>query len=119
NETNPASSKSASLSPVSEILTPRAGPSYVPQIAKPSTSDVITLRSPLNSFTSSFASPFGVMPHAGLNGELAAPSSYVGIHLSAGPGGYGRSPLVAFESHPHLRGSPLSASLPAVSGSKP
>ncbi|KAM3855755.1 LOW QUALITY PROTEIN: transducin-like enhancer protein 2 [Vipera latastei] len=119
NETNPASSKSASLSPVSEILTPRAGPSYVPQIAKPSTSDVITLRSPLNSFTSNFASPFGVMPHAGLNGELAAPSSYVGIHLSAGPGGYGRSPLVAFESHPHLRGSPLSASLQAVSGSKP
>ncbi|XP_039175235.1 transducin-like enhancer protein 2 isoform X3 [Crotalus tigris] len=118
NETNPASSKSASLSPVSEILTPRAGPSYVPQIAKPSTSDVITLRSPLNSFTSSFASPFGMMPHAGLNGELAAPSSYVGIHLSAGPGGYRQSPLVAFESHPHLRGSPLSASLPAVSGSK-
>ncbi|XP_026554258.1 transducin-like enhancer protein 4 [Pseudonaja textilis] len=119
NETHPAPCKSASLSPVSEILTPRPGPSYVPQIAKPSTTDVITLRSPLNSFTSHFGSSFGVIPHPTLNGELAAPSSYISIHLSAGPGIYGRSPLVAFESHPHLRGSPPSASLPAISGSKP
>ncbi|XP_070800553.1 transducin-like enhancer protein 2 isoform X1 [Pituophis catenifer annectens] len=119
NETNPAPCKSASLSPVSEILTPRPGSSYVPQIAKPSTTDVITLRSPMNSFTSHFGSSFGVMPHATLNGELSAPSSYISIHLSAGPGGYGRSPLVAFESHPHLRGSPPSASLPAISSSKP
>ncbi|XP_063145408.1 transducin-like enhancer protein 2 [Candoia aspera] len=119
NETSTATCKSASLSPVSEMLTPRPGPSCAPQIPKPSTTDIITLRSPLNSFTSSFAASFGVMPHAALNGELAAPSSYVSIHLSPGPGVYGRSPMVAFESHPHLCGSAISASLPAVSSSKP
>ncbi|XP_070591899.1 transducin-like enhancer protein 2 [Erythrolamprus reginae] len=116
NETNPVPCKSTSLSPVSEILTPRPGPSYVPQIA---TTDVITLRSPLNSFAGHFASSFEAMPHAALNNELAVPSSYISIHLSAGPAGYGRSPLVAFESHPHLRASTPSASLPAIPGSKP
>ncbi|KAH0625826.1 hypothetical protein JD844_034113 [Phrynosoma platyrhinos] len=79
------------------------------------------LRSPL-SMTGSFASSFGIVPHTALNGDLSAPSSYVSIHLSPQIGGtvmYGRSPVVAFESHPHLRGSAISASLPAVPGSKP
>ncbi|XP_063003085.1 TLE family member 5 isoform X2 [Elgaria multicarinata webbii] len=125
NDASSATCKVPSVSPPHESLTPGPGPSCASQIqqiaSKSSTTDTITLRSPL-SRTTSFASSFGVMPHAALNGELAAPSSYVSIHLSPQISGavmYGRSPVVAFESHPHLRGSAISASLPAVPGSKP
>ncbi|XP_053157832.1 transducin-like enhancer protein 2 isoform X5 [Hemicordylus capensis] len=113
------------LSPPHESLTPGPGPSCASQIrqiaSKSSTTDSITLRSPL-SVASSYASSFGIVPHAALNGELAVPSSFVSIHLSPQISGavmYGRSPVVAFESHPHLRGSAISSSLPAVPGSKP
>ncbi|KAJ6655165.1 hypothetical protein lerEdw1_005643 [Lerista edwardsae] len=116
--------KPASLSPPPhESLTPGPGPSCTSQVrqipSKPPTTDAITLRSPL-SVTSSYTSSFGIVPHAALNGELAASSSYVSIHLSPQISGavvYGRSPMMAFESH--LRGSSISSSLPAVPGSKP
>lgn len=55
------------------------------------------LRSPLSA-TSSYTSSFGIVPHAALNGELAASSSYVSIHLSPQISGavvYGRSPMVS------------------------
>ncbi|XP_042333790.1 transducin-like enhancer protein 2 isoform X2 [Sceloporus undulatus] len=124
-DANSAICKPANLSPPPESLTPGPGPSctsQIQQIAKTSTTEAIrALRSPL-SMTGSFASSFGIVPHTALNGDLSAPSSYVSIHLSPQIGGtvmYGRSPVVAFESHPHLRGSAISASLPAVPGSKP
>uniref|UniRef100_A0A6J0TS10 Transducin-like enhancer protein 2 isoform X1 n=1 Tax=Pogona vitticeps TaxID=103695 RepID=A0A6J0TS10_9SAUR len=125
NDASAAVCKPASLSPPHGSLTPGPGPSCTHQIqqitSKPTTTDTITLRSPL-SLTSSYASSFGLVPHAALNGELPTPSSYVSIHLSPQIGGtvmYGRSPVVAFETHPHLRGSAVSASLPPVPGGKP
>ncbi|XP_028569950.2 transducin-like enhancer protein 2 isoform X1 [Podarcis muralis] len=125
NDDNPAPCKSASLSPPHDSLTPGLGPSCAPQLqqvsSKPSTTDAITLRSPL-SMASSYASSFGLMPQATLNGDLTAPRSYVSIHLSPQISGtvlYGRSPMVAFESHPHLRASTASASLSSVPGGKP
>ncbi|XP_066492735.1 transducin-like enhancer protein 2 isoform X2 [Tiliqua scincoides] len=116
--------KSTSMSPPPhESLTPGPGPSCTSQVrqiaSKPPTTDAITLPSPL-SVTSSYTSSFGIMPYASLNGELAASSSYVSIHLSPQISGavvYGRSPMMAFESH--LCGSSISSSLPAVPGSKP
>lgn len=55
------------------------------------------LRSPL-SISSPFATSFGLLPHAALNGELAAPGMYVGIHLPPQVSStvmYGRSPMVS------------------------
>nr|XP_060640983.1 transducin-like enhancer protein 2 isoform X1 [Anolis sagrei ordinatus] len=118
-----ATCKLANLSPPPESVTPGPGPSCTSQVqtmAKPATTEAISLRSPLN-LAGSFAasSSFGIMPHAALNGDLSAPGSYVSIHLSPQTVMYGRSPVVAFESHPHLRGSTISTSLPSVPGSKP
>ncbi|XP_009583908.1 PREDICTED: transducin-like enhancer protein 2, partial [Fulmarus glacialis] len=82
---------------------------------------VAALRSPL-SMSSPYTSSFGMVPHATLNGELPAPSMYMGIHLSPQVSSavmYGRSPMVAFESHPHLRASTISSSLSTIPGGKP
>ncbi|NXY79535.1 TLE2 protein, partial [Glareola pratincola] len=97
------------------------------------------LRNPL-SVSSPYASSFGMVPPATLNGELPAPSVYMGIHLSPQVSGtvmYGRSPMVshrgtgpicwhssalppvAFESHPHLRASTIPSSLSTIPGGKP
>ncbi|KAM6107391.1 transducin-like enhancer protein 2 [Pterocles gutturalis] len=89
--------------------------------AKAPATDTITLRSPL-SVSSPYASSFGMVPHTALNGELPAPGMFMGIHLSPQVSSavmYGRSPMVAFESHPHLRASTISSSLSTVPGGKP
>nr|XP_009683866.1 PREDICTED: transducin-like enhancer protein 2 [Struthio camelus australis] len=118
-------SKSAGSSSPRDTLTPGPGPSSAshlrPPPAKPPATDTITLRSPL-SVSSPYTSSFGMVPHATLNGELTAPSMYMGIHLSPQVSStvmYGRSPMVAFESHPHLRASSLSSSLSTIPGGKP
>ncbi|NXT87960.1 TLE2 protein, partial [Anhinga rufa] len=79
------------------------------------------LRSPL-SMSSPYTASFGMVPHATLNGELPAPNMYMGIHLSPQVSSavmYSRSPMVAFESHPHLRASTISSSLSTIPGGKP
>ncbi|NXO55771.1 TLE2 protein, partial [Aramus guarauna] len=149
-------SKSSSSSPPRDSLTPGPGPSSAVLLRQPPTkaptTDTITLRSPL-SRSSPYTSSFGMVPHATLNGELPAPSVYMGIHLSPQVSSavmYGRSPMVrhagkgtnpamasppgalalgswgvlcfvqvAFESHPHLRASTISSSLPTIPGGKP
>ena len=58
--------------------------------------------------SSPFTSSFSLGSHSTLNGDLSMPGSYVGLHLS---------PQMAFESHPHLRGS--SVSLPGIPVAKP
>uniref|UniRef100_A0A8B9Q382 Uncharacterized protein n=1 Tax=Apteryx owenii TaxID=8824 RepID=A0A8B9Q382_APTOW len=114
--------------------TPGPGPSSAshlrPPPTKPPATDTISefpvspcaaLRSPL-SVSSPYTSSFGMVPHATLNGELTAPSMYMGIHLSPQVSStvmYGRSPMVAFESHPHLRASSMSSSLSTIPGGKP
>ncbi|XP_077188249.1 transducin-like enhancer protein 2 isoform X2 [Paroedura picta] len=121
--TSLSTSKVVGLTASQESLTPGPScPSQIQQIpSKTSAADAIALRSPL-SMAGSYTSSFGIVPHVALSSELAASSSYVSIHLSPQISGtvlYGRSPVVAFESHPHLRGSSISSSLPAIPGGKP
>ncbi|NXL67300.1 TLE2 protein, partial [Chordeiles acutipennis] len=133
-------SKPSASSPPRDSLTPGPGPSSAALLrqppAKAPTTDTISesLRSPL-SLSSPYTSSFGMVPHATLNGELPAPSMYMGIHFSPQVSSavmYGRSPMVshqgtgavcfvqvAFESHPHLRASTISSSLSTVPGGKP
>ncbi|XP_059726122.1 transducin-like enhancer protein 2 isoform X3 [Haemorhous mexicanus] len=112
-------SKPSSSSPPRDSLTPGPGPSSAialrPPPAKVPSTDSVTLRSPLSS-SSPFTSSLAMVPHG-------TPSLYMGIHLSVPQASstllYGRSPVVAFESHPHLRASTLSSSLPTIPGGKP
>ncbi|XP_074783817.1 transducin-like enhancer protein 2 [Athene noctua] len=108
-----------------DSLTPGPGPSSAAPSRQPPgkapATDTITLCSP-PSVSSPYMSSFGMVPHASLNGELPAPSIYMGIHLSPQVSStvvYSRAPMVAFESHPHLRTSTISSSLSAVLGVKP
>ncbi|XP_048449748.1 transducin-like enhancer protein 1, partial [Rhincodon typus] len=79
------------------------------------------LRSPL-TVPGPYSTPFGMMAHAGINGELPSPGAYASLHISpqmSTAAVYGRSPMVAFESHPHMRASGLPPSLPTIPGGKP
>ncbi|XP_056368545.1 transducin-like enhancer protein 2 isoform X2 [Oenanthe melanoleuca] len=118
-------SKPSCSSPPRDSLTPGPGPSSAtplrPPPAKAPSTDPVTLRSPLSS-SSPYTSSLGMLPHATLSGELPAPGLYMGIHLSPQVSSavlYGRSPMVAFESHPHLRAAALSSSLSTIPGGKP
>ncbi|XP_010291051.1 PREDICTED: transducin-like enhancer protein 2, partial [Phaethon lepturus] len=116
-------SKPSTSSPPCNSLTPGPGPSSAALLRQPwaraneRVSPRAALRSPL-SVSSPYTSSFGMVPHATLNGELPAPSMYMGIHLSPQVSSavmYGRSPMVAFESHPHLRASTIPGGKPAYS----
>ncbi|XP_077835122.1 transducin-like enhancer protein 2 isoform X6 [Macaca mulatta] len=117
-------SKSCDSSPPQDASTP--GPSSASHLcqlaAKPAPStDSIALRSPL-TLSSPFTTSFSLGSHSTLNGDLSVPGSYVSLHLSPQVSSsvvYGRSPMMAFESHPHLRGSSVSSSLPSIPGGKP
>ncbi|NWI28159.1 TLE2 protein, partial [Sula dactylatra] len=93
-------SKPSASSPPRDSLTPGPGPSsaallWQPPAKAPATS-TIALRSPL-SMSSPYTASFGMVPQATLNGELPAPSMYMGIHLSPQVSSavmYGRSPTV-------------------------
>uniref|UniRef100_A0AAZ3PEF0 Groucho/TLE N-terminal Q-rich domain-containing protein n=1 Tax=Oncorhynchus tshawytscha TaxID=74940 RepID=A0AAZ3PEF0_ONCTS len=83
------------------------------------------LRSPLSVPPGSYPAHFGVVSHAGLNGELASPGGFgaaltLSPQISTSAGVYTRSPLMAYESRSHLRAPGLSSSLPGgSSGGKP
>ncbi|KAG7283682.1 hypothetical protein CRUP_020455 [Coryphaenoides rupestris] len=87
--------------------------------------DPLALRSPLSVPPGSYPAHFGVVSHAGLNGELASPGGFGGTMTlspqlsAAAASGYTRSPMVAYESRSHLRVPGLSSSLPGSSGGKP
>ncbi|NXW06247.1 TLE2 protein, partial [Fregetta grallaria] len=71
--------------------------SHPPARANERVSPCAALRSPL-SVSSPYMSSFGMVPHATLNGELPAPSMYMGIHLAPQVSSavmYGRSPMVS------------------------
>ncbi|XP_050951286.1 transducin-like enhancer protein 4 isoform X1 [Labeo rohita] len=94
-------------------------------VNKPASSaDPLALRSPLTMTPGSYPAHFGVVSHAGLNGELASPGGFGGSltlspQISAAASAYTRSPMVAYESRSHLRPSGLSSSLPGSTGGKP
>ncbi|NWH48031.1 TLE2 protein, partial [Fregata magnificens] len=99
-QTSAPTSKPSTSSLPHDSLTPGPRPSSAALLRQPPTkapaTNTITLRSPL-SMSSPYASSFGMVPHATLNGELPAPSMYMGIHLSPQVSSavmYGRSPMV-------------------------
>uniref|UniRef100_H3DDD6 TLE family member 2, transcriptional corepressor b n=1 Tax=Tetraodon nigroviridis TaxID=99883 RepID=H3DDD6_TETNG len=122
-------SKSGTPSPSHrEALTPGApGPSTscLRLVSKAASSaDPLALRSPMSVPPGSYPAHFGVVSHAGLNGELASPGGFGGAltlspQISAAANAYSRSPMVAYDSRSHLRAPGLSSSLPGSSGGKP
>eukprot|EP00076_Gallus_gallus_P034666 XP_025000204.1 transducin-like enhancer protein 2 isoform X2 [Gallus gallus] len=117
---DPPVAVSSSSPPPRDALTPGVGPSSAPLPRQPAAKDPPALRSPSVSVSGPFTS-LGLLPHAALNGELPSSGVYVGLHLPAqlSSAVYGRPPVVAFESHPHLRASTLPSSLPTVPAGKP
>ncbi|XP_071583609.1 transducin-like enhancer protein 2 isoform X1 [Heliangelus exortis] len=112
-----APAQPSAASPAPSPLAPRTSSGTLPRQPPPKATDTIVLCNPLS--VSSPYSSFGILPHTTLPGEL--PSIYMGIHLLPQPSGarmYRGSPVVAFELHPHLRGSNISSSLSTVPGGK-
>uniref|UniRef100_A0AAY4EBD6 Groucho/TLE N-terminal Q-rich domain-containing protein n=1 Tax=Denticeps clupeoides TaxID=299321 RepID=A0AAY4EBD6_9TELE len=92
-------------------------PSHSPNTSKIKDS---ALRSPFSLAPSTYPAHFGVVSHAGLNGELASPGNFGGsLSLSPQMSAYTRNPNVAYESRPHIRPPGLSTALPGSSGGKP
>uniref|UniRef100_A0A8C3KXR3 TLE family member 2, transcriptional corepressor n=1 Tax=Chrysolophus pictus TaxID=9089 RepID=A0A8C3KXR3_CHRPC len=116
----PPTAVSSSSPPPRDALTPGVGPSSATLPRQPAAKDPPALRSPSVSISSPFTS-LGLLPHTALNGELPSSAVYVGLQLPAQLSGavYGRSAMVAFESHPHLRASTLPSSLPSTPVGKP
>ncbi|CAG5861388.1 unnamed protein product, partial [Menidia menidia] len=86
--------------------------------------DPLALRSPMSVPPGSYPAHFGVVSHAGLNGELASPGGFGGAltlspQISTAASAYSRSPMVGYDSRSHLRATGLSSSLPGSSGGKP
>ncbi|XP_044854603.1 transducin-like enhancer protein 1 isoform X1 [Mauremys mutica] len=101
---------------------------FRPGAAKPSVDSLaLGLRNPL-AMQSSYPAAFG-MAHPSVNGDMAGAGAYAGLHLvssqlngaaaAVGAAGYGRSPLVGYDPHCHMRVPGLSASMQAGTSGKP
>ncbi|XP_078539113.1 transducin-like enhancer protein 3 isoform X3 [Lissotriton helveticus] len=116
--------KSNTPTPRSDVPTP--GTSTTPGLraipGKPGSMDPIAsaLRTPL-SIAGSYGAPFAIMGHHEMNGALASPGAYAGLHnippqMAAA---YGRTSMVGFETHPSMRAPGLPANLTTIPGGKP
>ncbi|XP_076790891.1 transducin-like enhancer protein 1 isoform X8 [Arvicanthis niloticus] len=89
------------------------------------------LRTPL-AVPGPYPAPFGMVPHAGMNGELTSPgAAYAGLHsmspqmsaaaaaAAAAVVAYGRSPMVGFDPPPHMRVPSIPPNLAGIPGGKP
>uniref|UniRef100_K7F6S0 Groucho/TLE N-terminal Q-rich domain-containing protein n=1 Tax=Pelodiscus sinensis TaxID=13735 RepID=K7F6S0_PELSI len=122
-----------SSTPTSQGEAPAPGSSsstqqFRPGAAKPSVDSLaLGLRNPL-AMQSSYPAAFG-MAHPSVNGDVAGAGAYAGLHLmspqlngaaaAVGAAGYGRSPLVGYDPHCHMRVPGLSAGLQAGTSGKP
>ncbi|XP_005060122.1 PREDICTED: transducin-like enhancer protein 1 [Ficedula albicollis] len=82
------------------------------------------LRNPLG-VQSPYSAAFG-LAHPAVNGDMAGTGAYASLHLmspqlngAAGAGGYGRSPLVGYDPHPHMRVPGLVAGMQVGTSGKP
>ncbi|XP_054252187.1 transducin-like enhancer protein 1 isoform X2 [Indicator indicator] len=85
------------------------------------------LRNPLG-VQSPYSAAFG-MAHAAVNGDVAGTGGYASLHLmspqlngaaaAVGAGSYGRSPLVGYDPHPHMRVPGLAAGMQVGTSGKP
>uniref|UniRef100_A0A8D3BPP1 Groucho/TLE N-terminal Q-rich domain-containing protein n=1 Tax=Scophthalmus maximus TaxID=52904 RepID=A0A8D3BPP1_SCOMX len=86
------------------------------------------LRTPL-AVPCSYPGPFGMVPHPGMNGELSgAAAAYTGLHnispqmsavAAAAVAAYGRTQVVGFDPHHHIRVPGLPPNLSGIPGGKP
>ncbi|XP_051979709.1 transducin-like enhancer protein 1 isoform X2 [Xyrauchen texanus] len=112
---------------------PSVPPQFRPVPGKPGVDPLaLGLRNPLAVQGAYPPGAFG-LPPAGVNGELAGATGYgAGFHIvspqmngsvaaaAAAAAGYGRSPVVGYESpHPHMRVPGLPASLQSAASGKP
>uniref|UniRef100_A0A8D3DKB9 Groucho/TLE N-terminal Q-rich domain-containing protein n=1 Tax=Scophthalmus maximus TaxID=52904 RepID=A0A8D3DKB9_SCOMX len=114
---------------------PSTTPGIRPSLSKPPSMEIphpptAGLRTPL-AVPGPYPGAFGMLPHAaGMNGELAgaagAAAYAAGLHnmspqmsaaAAAAVAAYGRSPMVGFDPHSHMRGIP--PSLTGIPGGKP
>ncbi|RVE67924.1 hypothetical protein OJAV_G00086510 [Oryzias javanicus] len=86
------------------------------------------LRTPL-TVPCAYPSPFGMVPHPGMNGELSgAGAAYTGLHnispqmsavAAAAVAAYGRTQVVGFDPHHQIRVPGLPPNLSGIPGGKP
>ncbi|XP_030912728.1 transducin-like enhancer protein 4 [Geospiza fortis] len=102
-------SKSNTPTPRTDAPTPGSNstPGLRPVPGKPPASG---LRTPM-AVPCPYPTPFGIVPHAGMNGELTSPG--------AAAAAYGRSPVVGFDPHHHMRVPGIPPNLTGIPGGKP
>ncbi|KAM4578694.1 transducin-like enhancer protein 4 isoform 1-T1 [Fundulus diaphanus] len=125
-------SKSSTPTSRSEAPTPSSTstPGLRPAPSKPSGAELLApgLRTPL-AVPCSYPGPFGMVPHPSMNGELSgAGAVYTGLHnispqmsavAAAAVAAYGRTQVVGFDPHHHIRVPGLPPNLSGISGGKP
>uniref|UniRef100_A0A8C3I339 TLE family member 4, transcriptional corepressor n=1 Tax=Chrysemys picta bellii TaxID=8478 RepID=A0A8C3I339_CHRPI len=127
-------SKSNTPTPRTDAPTPGSNstPGLRPGPGKPPGVDplVSSLRTPM-AVPCPYPAPFGIVPHAGMNGELTSPgAAYAGLHnispqmsaaaaAAAAAAAYGRSPVVGFDPHHHMRVPGIPPNLTGIPGGKP
>uniref|UniRef100_W5MUQ2 TLE family member 4, transcriptional corepressor n=1 Tax=Lepisosteus oculatus TaxID=7918 RepID=W5MUQ2_LEPOC len=127
-------SKSSTPTPRSDAPTP--GSNSTPGLravpGKPPGVDPLApgLRAPM-AVPCPYPAPFGIVPHAGMNGELTSPgTAYAGLHnispqmsaaaaAAAAAAAYGRSQVVGFDPHHHMRVPGIPPNLSGIPGGKP
>ncbi|XP_051002161.1 transducin-like enhancer protein 4 isoform X4 [Acomys russatus] len=127
-------SKSSTPTPRTDAPTPGSNstPGLRPVPGKPPGVDPLasSLRTPM-AVPCPYPTPFGIVPHAGMNGELTSPgAAYAGLHnispqmsaaaaAAAAAAAYGRSPVVGFDPHHHMRVPAIPPNLTGIPGGKP
>ncbi|EDM12953.1 transducin-like enhancer protein 4 isoform X9 [Meriones unguiculatus] len=127
-------SKSNTPTPRTDAPTPGSNstPGLRPVPGKPPGVDPLasSLRTPM-AVPCPYPTPFGIVPHAGMNGELTSPgAAYAGLHnispqmsaaaaAAAAAAAYGRSPVVGFDPHHHMRVPAIPPNLTGIPGGKP
>ncbi|KFV73173.1 Transducin-like enhancer protein 4, partial [Struthio camelus australis] len=127
-------SKSNTPTPRTDAPTPGSNstPGLRPVPGKPPGVDPLStsLRTPM-AVPCPYPTPFGIVPHAGMNGELTSPgAAYAGLHnispqmsaaaaAAAAAAAYGRSPVVGFDPHHHMRVPGIPPNLTGIPGGKP
>uniref|UniRef100_A0A8C5AK89 Groucho/TLE N-terminal Q-rich domain-containing protein n=1 Tax=Gadus morhua TaxID=8049 RepID=A0A8C5AK89_GADMO len=126
-------SKSSTPTPRSDAPTPSTASTpglRLPPGKPPDIGDVVIpgLRTPL-ALPCPYPGPFGMVPHPGLNGELGSPgAAYAGLPTispqmsavaAAAVAAYGRTQVVGFDPHHHIRVPGLPPNLSGIPGGKP
>ncbi|XP_065603359.1 transducin-like enhancer protein 1 isoform X2 [Cyrtonyx montezumae] len=116
-----------SSTPTSQGDAAAPGSSSAPQFRPTAT------KAPMDSLALGLRTPLGVqspysfsMAHPTVNGDMAGAGAYASLHLvtpqlngTAAAGSYGRSPLVGYDPHPHMRVAGLAAGMQVGTSGKP